>query len=168
MINEGTTIRICEWSTSDAIDLTLDQRHNIAEALIVWKEANNLPDLPLWFSGPEGETLNSRQYVGVIELSDVVIEIYPKLDKRLMEEERVRDKELAGSVMSDLLWILDVSGHLGISEIDMAGLKETPSNFYDVFALLMAKHLLAELILAYRINMYLLVMISEWCMEKYS
>lgn len=145
MINEGTTIRLCEWSTADAIDLTLDQRRNIAEALTVWKEANDLPDLPLWFSGPEGKTLNSKQYVGVIELPDIVIEIYPKLDKRLIEEEKIRNKEIAGSVMSDLLWILDVSGHLGISEIDIAGLKETPSSFYDVFALLMAKHLLAEL-----------------------
>ncbi len=145
MINEGTTIRLCEWSTSDAIDLTLDQRRNITEAVTVWKEANDLPDLPLWFSGPEGKTLNAKQYVGVIELPNIVIEIYPKLDKRLIEEERVRDEEIAGSVMSDLLWILDVSGHLGISEIDVAGLKETPSNFYDVFALLMAKHLLAEL-----------------------
>jgi len=116
MINEGTTIRLCEWSTSDAINLTLDQRRNITEAVTVWKEANDLPDLPLWFSGPEGKTLNAKQYVGVIELPNIVIEIYPKLDKRLREEERIRDEEIAGSVMSDLLWILDVSGHLGISE----------------------------------------------------
>lgn len=145
MTEEGTTIRICEWSSVDTIGLTLDQRRNIAEAIRAWKEANDLPDLPLWFSGPEGATLNTRQYVGVIELSDIVIEIYPKLDKHLLKEGKIQDKEIAGSVMSDLLWILDVSGHLGISEIDMAGLKEAPSNYYDVFAALMAKHLLAEL-----------------------
>lgn len=145
MIRERAPIRICEWSTADDIDLTPVQRDNIVKALGVWKAANHLPEFPLWFSGPKGETLNSKQYVGVIELSDIVIEIYPKLDKHLLKEEKIRDNEIAGSVMSDLLWILDVSGHLGISEIDIAGLKETPSSFYDVFALLMAKHLLAEL-----------------------
>jgi 5-methylcytosine-specific restriction enzyme subunit McrC len=145
MVQDGTTVRICEWSAVTGLGLSSEQRCNISEAAIDWQKANNLPEAPLWFSGPEGETLNTRQYVGVVELCDTVIEIYPKLDKHLLEEEKVKDKNIAGSVMLDLLWILDVSGYLGITEIDKSNLMESPTSFYDVFALLMAKHLRAEL-----------------------
>lgn len=145
MIKGGEPIRICEWSADAGVSLSSEQKRNLAAAVNAWQKANELPDSPLWFSGPEGEALNTRQYVGIIELSDVVIEIYPKLDKHLLEQEKVEDSTIIGSVMSDLLWMLEVSGHFGISEIDEAGLKESPTSFYDVFALLMAKHLLSEL-----------------------
>ncbi|MGO9213078.1 MAG: 5-methylcytosine restriction system specificity protein McrC, partial [Syntrophales bacterium] len=145
MDKNGTPLRLCEWSSVERVCLTPEQRRNIDEAVNSWKKSNNLPEPPLWFSGPKGDTLNSRQYVGVIELSDIVIEIFPKLDKKLLDRNQIEDDEIADSVMSDLLWLLEVSSNLGIIETDTAGIKESPTNFYDVFALLMAKHLLVEI-----------------------
>lgn len=139
----GKPIRLCEWSSAD-VELSEEQRRVIEEAALHWKIANNLSQPPLEFTGSQGKTINTREYVGVIEVADVVIEIFPKLDKRLVEKSTV-DDEIAGSVMVDLLWLLDISGHFGINEIDDAGIKESPENFFDVFAILMGKHLLAEL-----------------------
>jgi 5-methylcytosine-specific restriction endonuclease McrBC regulatory subunit McrC len=146
-MGKETLIRLCEWSELPIPYLPSAQRRDIAGAVETWREANHLPEPPLWFSGPEGKTLNARQYVGVIELQDIIVEVYPKLDRHLLKQEVPQDEEVIGSVMSDLLWMLDVSGHLDVSEVDQAGLKEFPGTFYDVFALLLAKHLLSELLL---------------------
>lgn len=144
MTESSNPIRICEWS-STCVDLSKKQRTDLFGAAKNWQRENNLPEPPLWFDGPEGKTLKTRQYVGVIEFSDVTIEIFPKLDKHLLEQPIVDDNTNVNSVMSNLLWMLGISGHFGVCEIGDAALKESPTSFYDVFALLMGKHLLAEL-----------------------
>lgn len=146
MVSNGKrTIRICEWASLPVAELTFSQRSRIAELSENWRVSNNLPAAPLWFSGPEGQFLNARQYVGVVELAEVVIEIYPKLDKHLLEDKLVEDNFVADSVMRDLLWVLDVSNHLGVTEFGQASVEESPTSFYDIFALLLGKHLWREL-----------------------
>ncbi len=147
MIRDKDPIRICEWSSKRPnIPLTQEQKKGVNEVIENWKISNGLSDAPLWFSDPEGNTINTRQYVGIIEVADTVIEIYPKLDGHLLDDDNSRiDEKLAGSIMQNLLWILGISGHMGIAEIEEAHLMESPTNFYDIFALLMSKHLFREL-----------------------
>ena len=147
MIRDNDPIRICEWSSRKPDrPLTRQQKKGITEVIEDWQRTNDLSDTPLWFSDPEGNTINTRQYVGIIEIADAVIEIYPKLDGHLLDGDNNNiNEKIAGSVMQNLLWILDVSGHMGITEIEQAGLMESPTNFYDIFALLTARHLLKEL-----------------------
>ena len=141
-----TCLRVSEWS-SVPISGLLDheQREAIEEASETWRAINRLPSSPLSFSGSHGETLCARQYVGVVEVSGASVEIYPKLDRRLLSQDRLASDVLADSVMQNLLWMLAVSGHMDISEADIAHLEEHPISFYDVFAYLMARNLREEL-----------------------
>ena len=50
-----------------------------------WRQQNGLPATPLSFAAHEGNHLCTRQCVGVVEVNDVVIEIYPKLDATLID-----------------------------------------------------------------------------------
>ncbi|NCC61354.1 MAG: hypothetical protein EOM12_10530 [Verrucomicrobiae bacterium] len=145
MPEQQRIIRICEWSTLNVPELDDKQCQAINSAVWSWQQANSISEAPLSFVGTNGKTLRTRQYAGVIEVEDVTIEIYPKLDSRLLEESSVEDERIIGSVMSDLLWVLDVSGHMGICEFGRAGLEESPTNFFDIFALLMARQLLIQL-----------------------
>jgi 5-methylcytosine-specific restriction enzyme subunit McrC len=139
-------IRISEWA-SVSVDglLTGAQREAVAEASDAWRETNGLNDAPLSFSGPRGEILCARQFVGVVEVGDVTVEIYPKLDRHLLSDRLVTSEDLADSAMQSLLWMLEVSGYMDISETDTARLQEERVSFYDVFAYLMAKNLIVEL-----------------------
>lgn len=138
-------VRISEWASVSVEFLSEMQREAISEASEAWQVANGLGDPPLAFSGPRGDVLCARQYVGVVEVGDVTIEIYPKLDKHLVSSQIIPSIQLADSVMQDLLWMLEVSGYMDISETDTAHLCEQSISFYDVFAYLMAKNLLLEL-----------------------
>jgi 5-methylcytosine-specific restriction enzyme subunit McrC len=83
--------------------------------------------------------------VGVVEVFGATVEIYPKLDHELLDRNQITPGNLADSVMGNLLWMLDVSGYMDISEADTAHLEEHPVSFYDVFAYLMARNLRDEL-----------------------
>ena len=139
-------IRISEWATV-SVDgvLSAAQREAVAEAADSWRDTNAMNVSPLSFSGPRGDQLCACQFVGVVEVGDISIEIYPKLDGHLLQSDLVTSDQLANSVMRNLMWMLEVSGYMDISEIDTAHLQEHPVSFYDVFAYLMAKNLLDEL-----------------------
>lgn len=77
-------IRICEWLRADH-GLSADVCRDIDAAAEAWRILNGLPVSPLSFAGPDGQQLCARQYVGVIEVDEVVLEIYPKLDAALIE-----------------------------------------------------------------------------------
>lgn len=139
-------IRISEWATV-SVDgvLSAAQREAVAAAANTWRDANAMNVSPLSFSGPRGDQLCACQFVGVVEVGDISIEIYPKLDGHLLQSDLVTSDQLANSVMRNLMWMLEVSGYMDISEIDTAHLQEHSVSFYDVFAYLMAKNLLDEL-----------------------
>lgn len=141
-------IRISEWSRVRCPDLPEEIRREIDSAAEAWREQNGLPAPPLSFTGPEGEHLCARQYVGVVEVNDTVIEIYPKLDRALIEtneEEPLPPSISVDSVMRNLLWMLEVADYRDLAEAHTAHLEEAPTSFFDLFAFLLGKNLLPEL-----------------------
>ncbi|MDO9542319.1 MAG: hypothetical protein Q7J98_08355 [Kiritimatiellia bacterium] len=136
-------IRLCEWGSVN-VDLTPDQRHRIFAAADKWREYNRLPVPPLDFSGVDGTTLCTRQYVGVVEVEGISIEIYPKLDSVLLESETV-DEGAAKTVMRNLLWILEASGYAQVIQTDTAHLEGTALTYDDLFSYLMAGDLLRQM-----------------------
>jgi 5-methylcytosine-specific restriction endonuclease McrBC regulatory subunit McrC len=120
----------------------------IDEASEAWRAINQLPGSPLAFSGPNGQELGARQYVGIIEVGEVSLEIYPKLDAGLFETNEgkaLSSDETRGSVMRSLLWMLEVANHRDLAETSTAHLEEVPTSFFDLFAYLLGKNLLPEL-----------------------
>lgn len=141
-----TILRLCEWaSVSTRGLLSQEQRQEIAEAVASWQEVHRLPQPPLGFSGPGGEILTAQQYVGVVEAGDVCIEVYPKLDAALLDAQVVPAGSSA-SLLSNLLWMMEVARQEEPLEADTGGLAEAPTTFTDLFALLLARNLRRELI----------------------
>jgi 5-methylcytosine-specific restriction endonuclease McrBC regulatory subunit McrC len=123
-----------------------EQRAAIEQAAETWRGINGLSAAPVTFSGSHGDTLCASQYVGVVEVFGATVEIYPKLDNRLLSLDLLTSDALADSVMQNLLWMLEVSGHMDVTEADTAHLEEHPVSFYDIFAYLMARNLREELV----------------------
>lgn len=141
-------IRISEWSRARSPGLSEEIRREIDSAAEAWREQNGLPASPLSFAGPDGEHICARQYVGVVEVSDILIEIYPKLDAALIEtneEEPLPPSTSVDSVMRNLLWMLEVADYRDLAEAHTAHLEEAPTSFFDLFAFLLGKNLLPEL-----------------------
>jgi 5-methylcytosine-specific restriction endonuclease McrBC regulatory subunit McrC len=145
-MRHGAPLRVSEWSSvSVSGQLDSEQCAAIEHAAETWRGINGLSAAPLSFSGSHGDTLCACQYVGVVEVFGATVEIYPKLDKRLLSLDRLTSDALADSVMQNLLWMLEVSGHMDVTEADTAHLEEHPVSFYDIFAYLMARNLREEL-----------------------
>ena len=137
-------IRMHEWSSIDVSAINDSRRIAIQEAAEAWKQAANLNELPIYFTGADGTTLCSRQYVGVIEVEEVTIEILPKLDSDFENQERP-DGDSARRVMDNLLWLLSSSGFLRLTEADRANLQRDEVRYLDLFAYLYSKNLLVQL-----------------------
>jgi len=121
---------------------------DIDAASEAWRILNRLPVSPLSFSGPEGREIWARQYVGIIEVGEVSLEIYPKLDAALINASKgqpLSSEETRDSVMRSLLWMLEVANHRDLAETATAHLEEAPTSFFDLFAYLLGKNLLPEL-----------------------
>ena len=128
--------------------MSADLCRDIDEASEAWRALNRLPISPLSFSGPEGRELWARQYVGIIEVGEVSLEIYPKLDAALIEANKgqpLSSEQTRDSVMRSLLWMLEVADHRDLAETATAHLEEAPTSFFDLFAYLLGKNLLPEL-----------------------
>ena len=90
----------------------------------------------------------ARQYVGVVEVEDVAIEIYPKLDAALLqadESQALSSSASVDSLMHNLLWMLDVADHRDFAETATAHLEEMFTSFFDLFAYLLGKNLALEM-----------------------
>ncbi len=137
-------IRTCEWSRWPVPELSSDDRAAIEMAAEGWQIAAGLDEPPITFSGAEGCLLCTSQHVGVIEVDGCTVEILPKLDARVMENQ-TPGESTTGRVMENLLWMLASSGFLEITEADRANLKQDEIRFYDLFAFILAKQLLLQL-----------------------
>jgi 5-methylcytosine-specific restriction endonuclease McrBC regulatory subunit McrC len=128
--------------------LAAETCREVDAAAEAWRILNGLSVAPLSFAGPDGRQLCARQYVGVIEVNDVVIEIYPKLDSALIaasNREPLSPSVRVDTVMHNLLWMLEVANHRDLVETTTAHLEEAPLSFVDLFAYLLGKNLLPEL-----------------------
>ncbi len=142
-MHNAEPLRLCEWGSVE-VDLDAGQRTAIADAVETWRERSALPFAPLEFGGPDGRRLSARQYVGVVEVENTTVEIYPKLDKRLLRFGTIGASE-GDAVMRNLLWMLDVSGYAQVMQTDTAHLEENPVSYQDLFAYMMAGELIREL-----------------------
>lgn len=138
-------LRVCEWEKTSRHKLTAQQRKEIYATVNRWSAENNFQGSPLSFSGHDGSQLCTRQFVGVVQCADVLIEIYPKLDAELVKDPATLDSSKVASVMQSLVWMMEVSRFLNLNETDSAPLEEVPENFLDLFAYLMARNLSREL-----------------------
>jgi 5-methylcytosine-specific restriction endonuclease McrBC regulatory subunit McrC len=139
-------LRLCEWAR---INHTLPSEvcQEIDSAVDAWRIINRLSRPPVSFAGPGGRQLCSSQYVGIVEVGDVAIEIYPKLDASLIEvgQQPLDDAMPTNTVMRNLLWMLEVASHRDLAEAATGHLEEVPTSFFDLFAYLLGKNLLPEL-----------------------
>jgi 5-methylcytosine-specific restriction endonuclease McrBC regulatory subunit McrC len=129
-------------------NLAAETRRDIYTAAEAWRSVNSLPSSPLSFAGPDGTRLCTRQYVGVVEVNDVAIEIFPKLDATLLEASEGQPLSPSAKiepVMHSLLWMIEVADYRDLAETETAHLEEGPASFIDLFAYLLGKNLLPEL-----------------------
>ena len=127
--SENRIIRLCEYGSVVVSDVQAGQRQAIAEAVSTWCGADGDP--ALYFSGPTGSVLHASDQVGVVEVAGITIEIYPKLDSSLIASDLVPDTCQVDTVMRNLLWMMQVSGHMDLTEADAAHLRDTPLAFYE-------------------------------------
>ena len=140
-------LRLCEWSRSAHHGLDRETRLHIDAVTEAWRLLNCLPTSPISFAGPDGSQLCSKQYVGVIEVEDVLIEIYPKLDSHVIsasDGQQISQAETE-TVMKNLMWMMEVAQHRDLVETATAHVQEAPTSFFDVFAYLLGKNLLPQL-----------------------
>jgi 5-methylcytosine-specific restriction endonuclease McrBC regulatory subunit McrC len=141
-------LRTCEWAKVETHALTSAQREQLNAAVLSWAQQQHLSSPPLSFSGPHGELLCATQYVGVVEIDDVAIEIHPKLDSALLAANQsplISNQARVTSVMRNLLWMLEVAEHREVVEAAVGHLEEMPTTFFDLFAYLLGKNLLHQL-----------------------
>lgn len=145
MSSTRQVLRICEWGRVSVAHLSTEEREAIAAASDRWMAENRLSEPPLQFTGSTGTTLVARQHVGVVSAGGATIEIYPKLDARLLDRDALDVEIDPSAVMHNLLWLLGVCGYMGLGETDAAELRGSSMSYLDLFAYVMAKNLRAEL-----------------------
>lgn len=136
-------IRLAEYGCA-LTDLPRATRVALHDAALNWKNAHNLNALPLQWGGADGCTLSARQWVGVVEVEGARVEIYPKLDKALLQG-AAPDERIADSTLSALLPLLEAAQFGDWVETGDAALGETQLSFVDVWAFLLGRHLSVEL-----------------------
>jgi 5-methylcytosine-specific restriction endonuclease McrBC regulatory subunit McrC len=134
-----------EWAKRKLPDLPADVRAEVEDCVARWTEENGLPQPPLEFSGSKGNTLCSRNFVGVVEAGGQAIEIYPKLDKALLWEGAEVDDQQQRSTMASLMWMLEVASHEQLFDADTSSLQTSETPFLDLWAALLGRNLYREL-----------------------
>ncbi len=137
------TIRLAEHGSAPT-DLPRETRVAIHDAALGWKNAHKLNKLPLEWGGTDGCTLSARQWVGVVEVEGARVEIYPKLDRALLNG-AAPDEAVADSALRALLPMLEAAQYGQWMETGAAALGETDLSFVDVWAFLLGQNLLNEL-----------------------
>lgn len=127
-------LQIEEWGRV-RLDLNASEKRALQAGAQRWQDKNGLTAPPFWFEGAQGEWLRARNYVGVLEAGEWLVEIWPKLDG---------ESSSRHDVLRNFLWILEVANP-PLKQFDEAFLQRASLEFFDVFALLFARHLLPEL-----------------------
>ncbi|MBK8093516.1 MAG: hypothetical protein IPK32_16450 [Verrucomicrobiaceae bacterium] len=141
MISEP--FRLCEHQRVN-VSWSHDTRQAVLASATAWQEAHGLKQPPLSFEGLDGNILRAQQHVGVIEAGGVCVEIYPKLDAELVKDGQVTNQS-AATVMKNLLWLLEESGHEGLIDAGEAEVEESPDSICDLLAWLFARRLRHQL-----------------------
>lgn len=139
-------LRVCEWSRVTAPEKfwTPARREQVELTARAWRETHRLGALPLEWGGSRGLTLQTRQWVGIVEVDGGRIEIYPKTDAALDGKSAPAPDQL-GSTMRHLLRLLDATDYGDWVEADRVSLAVGDLTFPDLWAYLLSKHLWPEL-----------------------
>lgn len=140
-------IRLAEWQKQTvSSEWTRDAREAIADLALLWKNAHpSMNALPLEWGGTDGQTLSVRQWVGVLEWGEFRVEIYPKLDEHLLGSGGEINETLAGTLLRDLLAMIEAADYDNWLDNGRAALEFEPLQFADVWAYLLGKNLSREL-----------------------
>ena len=142
------TLQLTEWqSKKPPSHWPSDVQEQIEELSRGWKETHNLNAMPMEWGGRDGQTLSVRQWVGVVEVGDYRVEIYPKLDKHLLES-KSDDAVEAKAFDSGLRGLLSMIAAADYGEWvghERATLEYEPLQFPDVWAYFLGRNLGSEL-----------------------
>ncbi|BCM91739.1 hypothetical protein IAD21_03614 [Abditibacteriota bacterium] len=142
------TLRLAEWQSKKPLTVwPADVQLQIEELARSWKETHNLNAMPLEWGGRDGQTLSARQWVGVIEVGDYRVEIYPKLDQYLLDAKGVDDANdgILDSSLKALLSMIAAADYGDWVGNERAALEYEPLQFPDVWAYFLGRHLGHEL-----------------------
>ena len=133
-------VQLCEWGRKRT-DWKQDVRDEMNGLAREWAKANHLNAPPLeWI----GDTLCVRQFVGVFELGEYRVEIFPKLDKHLLSQDEPSES-VQNSTLGHLLRLLDAAQFEQHIENGDAMLHHESLSFPDIWAYFLARHLEREL-----------------------
>lgn len=134
-------VQLCEWDRKRCRDWPEEVRDEMNELARGWAKANRLNAAPLeWM----GDVLCASQFVGVFESGEYRVEVFPKLDKHLLNDGAL-DDQTRTSTLAHLLRLLDAAQFEQHIENGDALLQDEPLSFPDIWAFLLARHLEREL-----------------------
>lgn len=136
--------RLAEHGKIDLPDWPPNVRRSVALAARDWQRSQRLNAPPLEWSGSDGITLRAKQWVGILEVEGYRVEIFPKLDAKLLEN-RAIDDALADSTLAALMPLLEAAHFGDWVETGRAELGVAPLSFIDIWAFLLGKNLWAQL-----------------------
>ena len=130
----------------DASRVPIAARLSLSASLDQWRESQPKgTELPLKFSGPTGERLNAVNFVGVVEVPGLRVEIFPKLDAALVTDNAPVSEAAAAKVLRNLAWMIEAADFEEITVSPPTTAGELPDCFLDWLAWLFAERLRREL-----------------------
>lgn len=134
-------VQLCEWGRKSCPDFPADVRKEMNALARDWAKSNRLNTAPLeWI----GDTICARQFVGVFEIGEFRVEIFPKIDKHLLEKDDLNE-DVRKSTLGRLLSLLDAAEFEQHIENGDAMLHDESLSFPDIWAYFLARHLEPEL-----------------------
>jgi 5-methylcytosine-specific restriction enzyme subunit McrC len=134
-------VQLCEWGRKSCPDWPVEVRGEMNDLAREWARRERLNAPPIeWI----GDTICARQFVGVVECGEFQVEIFPKLDKKLLAGGAL-DEERQNTALGHLLRLLDAALFEEHIENGQALLQDEPLAFPDIWAFLLARHLEREL-----------------------
>jgi 5-methylcytosine-specific restriction enzyme subunit McrC len=98
--------------------------------------------LEIVYSDGEPRSIKTSSFVGVVKIGKRTIQILPKILKYIDQNDPNPDSHPQRFVIRNLLYMLSFVKRLPLTEVDVAALRRTDDNFFEVFIFLFAKNLL--------------------------